>query len=141
MKEYLRMNVIAQRADCQITFINTYYYSVTTFAYNLEDNQETQAGIKFLHGFNRLVQMSSVPKLLNAKEHGLVSTMASYIVVKTHQMLWGILITLNIFLNREDLSLSSWKKCIFHIHTYLSIYKISESIIILRFIQFLHMLH
>lgn len=87
MKEYLKVNVIAQRADCQITFINTYYYSVTTFAYNLEDNQETQAGIKFLHGFNRLVQMSSVPKLLNAKEHGLVSTMASYIVVKTHQML------------------------------------------------------
>ena len=44
-------------------------------------------------------------------------------VVKTHQMLWGILITLNIFHNREDICLSSWKKCIFHIHTYLSIYK------------------
>ena len=61
------MNVIAQRADCQIIFINTYYYSVTTFTYNLEDNQETQARIKFLHGFNRLVQMSPVPKLPNAK--------------------------------------------------------------------------
>jgi len=59
--------VIAQRADCQIIFINTYYYSVTTFTYNLEDNQETQARIKFLHGFNRLVQMSPVPKLPNAK--------------------------------------------------------------------------
>lgn len=66
MKEYLKVNVIEQRADCQIIFINTYYHSVTTFTCNLEDNQDTQAGIKFLHGFNRLVQMSSVPKLLNA---------------------------------------------------------------------------
>lgn len=56
------------RTDCQIIFINTYYYSVTTFTYNLEDNQETQAGIKFLHGFNRQIQMSSMPKLPNAKK-------------------------------------------------------------------------
>lgn len=61
------MNVIAERADCQIIFINTYFYSVTIFTYNLEDNQETQARIKFLHGFNRLVQISSMPKLPNEK--------------------------------------------------------------------------